>query len=314
MTWSPEDLGPQTGRTFVVTGTNSGLGFETARQLVGRGAHVVFAVRDTDRGEMAAARLTGPGSTSVVELDLADLDQVAGCAKRILDGHDNLTALICNAGVMGGPLLGSAQGFELQMATNHLGHAALVGALWPLLQTSASRVVLLSSNEAKRGQLSPTMTRDELLSPDPYDGKQVYRNSKQANLLFAQELHRRCLESGAAVSVVAVHPGTVSTNLFARQLDRAGKRGLGSASKILTKMLLSSPATGVRGTLRALDETTPSGAFIAPSGFAQIRGLPELAEVYPSAKDPATAARLWKLTDEVLGPLPAFGGALMRGA
>lgn len=189
------------------------------------------------------------------------------------------------------------------MATNHLGHAALVGALWPLLDASASRVVLLSSNEAKRGQLSRRMTRDELLNPDPYDGKQVYRNTKQANLLFAQELYRRCKDSGALVTVVAVHPGTVSTNLFSRQLDRAGRSSLGSVSKILTKVLLSSPATGARGTLRALDESTPSGAFIAPAGFAQLRGLPELAEVYPSSHDPATAARLWELTEQVLGPL-----------
>jgi NAD(P)-dependent dehydrogenase (short-subunit alcohol dehydrogenase family) len=304
MSWHTRDLGEQTGRTFVVTGSNSGIGFETARALVTRGAHVVLAVRDTNKGEKAAAQLAGPGSTSVVELDLADLDQVAGCAKRLLDSHENLSALICNAGVMGGPLLLSPQGFELQMATNHLGHAALIAALWPLLNASASRVVMLSSNEARRGQLSPQTTREQLLNPDPYDGKQVYRNTKQANLLFAQELHRRCEKVGSPARVVAVHPGTVATNLFARQLDRAGRSLLGSVSKILTTVPLSSPATGARGTLRALDESTPSGAFVAPSGFAQLRGLPELAEVYPSGKDPATAARLWALTEQVLGPLP----------
>jgi NAD(P)-dependent dehydrogenase (short-subunit alcohol dehydrogenase family) len=314
MSWHPRYLGEQTGRTFVVTGANSGIGLETARALVERGAHVVLAVRDTARGEEAASQLGSPGSTSVVELDLADLDQVAGCAKRTLDEHENLSGLICNAGVMGGPFLKSAQGFELQMATNHLGHAALIAALWPLLETSSSRIVLLASNEAKRGQLSPKMTGDELLKPEPYDGKQVYRNTKQANLLFAQELHRRCKDSGVAISVVAVHPGTVSTNLFARQLERAGRSSLGSVSKIITKVLLSSPATGARGTLRALDESTPSGEFVAPAGFAQLRGLPVLAQVYPSANDPATAARLWQLTEEVLGPLPALGGALMTGA
>jgi hypothetical protein len=180
MSWHPRDLGQQAGRTFVVTGANSGIGFETSRALVARGAHLVLAVRDTNKGEKAASQLGGPGSTSVVELDLADLDQIAGSAKRILDAHSNLSGLICNAGVMGGPLLRSAQGFELQMATNHLGHAALVSALWPVLRASASRVVLLTSNEAKRGQLSPTMTRDDLLNPDAYDGKQVYRNTKQA--------------------------------------------------------------------------------------------------------------------------------------
>jgi NAD(P)-dependent dehydrogenase (short-subunit alcohol dehydrogenase family) len=205
---------------------------------------------------------------------------------------------------MGGPHLVSPQGFELQMATNHLGHVALIAALWLLLHTSSARVVLLSSNEAKRGQLSPHTTRDQLLNPEPYDGKQVYRNTKQANLLFAQELHRRCEKAGSPVRAVAVHPGAVSTNLFARQLDRADRSVVGPASKIVTTLLLPSPAAGARGTLRAIDESTPSGAFVAPTGFAQLRGLPELVEVYPSGKDPATAARLWAITEQILGPLP----------
>ena len=295
-----------TGRTVVVTGANSGIGFETARDLVGRGAHVVLAVRDMANGEQAAKRIAGPGSTSVVELDLADLDQVAGCAKTLLDHHDNLAALICNAGVMGGPLLLTPQGHERQMATNHLGHAALVAALWPLLHASASRVVVVSSGEARGGRLSPHTTREQLLNPVPYDGKQVYRNTKQANLLFAQELHRRCAKAGSPVTAVAVHPGAVATNLFARQLDRAGHRLLARASTVVTGVLLSSAAAGARSTLRALDPTTPSGAFVAPAGFAQLRGRPELSDVYPSANDPATAARLWELTEQVLGrPLPA---------
>lgn len=123
---------------------------------------------------------------------------------------------------MGGPLLLTPQGFERQMATSHLGHAALVAALWPLLHPSASRVVGVSSGEARGGQLSPQTTREQLLNPAPYDGKQVYRNTKQANLLFAQELHRRCAKTGSPVSAVAVHPGAAGTNLFARQLERAG--------------------------------------------------------------------------------------------
>jgi NAD(P)-dependent dehydrogenase (short-subunit alcohol dehydrogenase family) len=133
MAWHPPRLGQQTGRTFVVTGANSGIGLEVARELVERDAHVVLAVRDTPKGEQAAARVVGPGATSVVELDLSDLDQVPGCAMTLLDRHDNLSALICNAGVMGGPFQLTPQGFERQMATNHLGQAALVAALWPLL-------------------------------------------------------------------------------------------------------------------------------------------------------------------------------------
>jgi NAD(P)-dependent dehydrogenase (short-subunit alcohol dehydrogenase family) len=305
MTWHPRQLGEQTGRTFVVTGANSGIGLEAARDLVGRGAHVVLAVRDTATGEEAAARLVGSGSTSVVELDLSDLDQVAGCATRLLDRHDTLSALICNAGVMGGPFLLTPQGFERQMATNHLGHVALAAALWPLLHASASRVVLVSSTEARGGQLSPQTTREQLLNPDPYDGRQVYRNTKQANLLFAQELHRRCGRAGSPVSAVAVHPGASATNLFARQLERSGRGRLARLSTVATAVLLQSAAAGARPTLRALDHNTPSGAFVGPARFAQLRGPPELLDVYTSAKDRATAARLWELTEQVLGrPLP----------
>jgi NAD(P)-dependent dehydrogenase (short-subunit alcohol dehydrogenase family) len=281
-------------------------GFEAARDLVGRGAHVVLAVRDLTKGENAATLLTGPGSTSVVELDLADLDQVAGCAKRLLDNYDNLSALICNGGVMGGPFLLTPQGFELQMATNHLGHAALIAGMWPLLHSSAARVVLVSSNEGRGGQLSPQTTLEQLLNPSPYDGRQVYRNTKQANLLFAQELHRRCGKAGSPVSAVAVHPGAASTNLFARQLARAGHSLLARVSKVVGTVLLPSAAAGARATLRAVDHNrTPNGAFVGPARFAKLRGPPELLEVYASAKDPGTAARLWELTEQVLGrPLP----------
>jgi protochlorophyllide reductase len=198
-------------------------------------------------------------------------------------------------------LLRSAQGFERQMATNHLGHAALVAALWPLLHASASRVVVVSSGEARGGQLSPQTTTQELLNPSPYDGRQVYRNTKQANLLFAQELHRRCATAGSPVSAVAVHPGAIATNLFARQLERAGRDRLASFSKVVTSALLGSAAAGAQSTLKALEPSTPSGAFVAPAGFAQLRGRPELVDVYASARDPATAARLWDLTEQILG-------------
>jgi NAD(P)-dependent dehydrogenase (short-subunit alcohol dehydrogenase family) len=232
---------------------------------------------------------------------LADLDQVARCAETLLDRHDTLAALICNAGVMGGPLLRTPQGFERQMATNHLGHAALVSALWPLLHASDARVVVVSSTEARGGQLSPQTTREQLLDPARYDGRQVYRNTKQANLLFAQELHRRCRKAGSPVSAVAVHPGASATNLFARQLELAGRGLLAPASKVVTAVLLQSAAAGALSTLRALDHSTPSGAFVGPARFGQHRGRPELLDVYASARDPATSARLWELTESALG-------------
>jgi NAD(P)-dependent dehydrogenase (short-subunit alcohol dehydrogenase family) len=306
-------MGPQTGRTVVVTGANSGIGLEVARALVQRGAHVVLAVRDTGMGNEAAASLAGPGQTSVVELDLADLEHVADRTRRITNQHGHIGALVCNAGVMGGPRLDTPQGFERQMATNHLGHAALIAGLWPVLHINAARAVIVTSSEARGGQLTPSTTQDDLVNPAHYDGKQVYRNTKQANLLFAQELHRRAVAAGSPVSVVAVHPGAAATNLFARQLERAGRHRLATLSTAVTKPLLPSPAAGARSTLRALDPSTPTGAFVAPAHLGGFRGPPVLREVYASASDPATSARLWDLTEQLLGR-PLLPGPAQRPA
>jgi len=191
------------------------------------------------------------------------------------------------------------------MATNHLGHVALVAGLSQLLQAGASRVVLVSSTEARDGLLSPQTTREQFLNPAPYDGRQVYRNTKQANLLFAQELHRRHVTAGSPISAVAAHPGASATNLFARQLDQAGRPRLARVSKLASTALLQSAAAGALSVLRAVDDGTPSGSFVGPARFGQFRGPPELLEVYDSAKSPATATRLWELTEAALGaPLP----------
>jgi NAD(P)-dependent dehydrogenase (short-subunit alcohol dehydrogenase family) len=144
---------------------------------------------ESSRPAPASGNPHSDGTTSVVGLDLVDLDRVAGCPRTLLDRHDELSALICNAGVIGGPR--SAQGFERQMAANHLGHAVLVAELWPLLDASGSRVVLMSSTEARDRKLWARTTRDELVDPVPYDGRQVCRNSKQANLYSLGSFRRR---------------------------------------------------------------------------------------------------------------------------
>lgn len=305
MTWHPRQLAQQTGRTFVITGANSGIGLETARDLVARGAHVVLAVRDVGKGEQARAGLTGPGTASVAELDLADLDSVAAFAKTVEAEHDSLSALVCNAGVMAGPFGLTVQGHERQMGTNHLGHAALVTALWPLLHAGGGRVVLVSSIAARAGRLSATTTREQLVAPAPYVGQQVYSNTKQANLLFAQELHRRAGKAGSPVSAVACHPGVSDTALFTRQLSERGVGFLNPVAKVIMRVTLQPAAAGALPTLRGLDHSTPSGAFVGPAALGQVRGRPELLDVYRSGKDPAAAARLWELTEEILGtPLP----------
>jgi len=300
MTWHPRQLAQQTGRTFVITGANSGIGREAARDLVARGATVVLAVRNPERGAAAAATMTGPGRAVVHELDLADLDSVDLFAKTVTDTFEGLSALVCNAGVMGGPLAFTAQGFERQMGTNHLGHAKLVAGLWPLLHGAGGRVVMVSSIAARAGRLTATTTRDDLVAPSPYSGSAVYSSTKQANLLFAQELHRRAGRAGSPVSAVACHPGVSDTELFVRQLKERGLGVLAPVAKGVMKLALQSASAGALPTLRALDHSTPSGAFVGPAALGQVRGRPELLDVYSSAQDPAVAARLWELTEQVL--------------
>ncbi|MCA1712369.1 MAG: SDR family NAD(P)-dependent oxidoreductase [Actinobacteria bacterium] len=309
--WEARQLAEQTGRTFVITGSNSGVGLEAARDLVGRGGHLVLAVRDLAAGEKARAEIVrgARGSAEVRRLDLADLDSVATFAKELteqLAAEDRqLNALVCNAGVMGGPLLFTSQEFERQMGTNHLGHAALVTALWPALHEAGGRVVVISSIAARGGRLSTATTREDLVRPAVYDTQKVYANTKQANLLFAQELHRRVVAAGSPVSVVAAHPGVSWTNLFPRQLREQGKAWLVPPLRLVHPLVFQSATAGALPTLRALDSSTPSGAFVGPKLLGGWRGRPELLEVFSTGSDPAVAARLCELTEDVLGtPLP----------
>jgi NAD(P)-dependent dehydrogenase (short-subunit alcohol dehydrogenase family) len=310
--WTARQLAEQIGRTFVITGSNSGVGLEAARDLVGRGGHVVLAVRDVAAGERARAAITAPGTTGSAEvrhLDLADLDSVAAFAKGLTEQLETdgrlLNALVCNAGVMGGPLLFTAQGFERQVGTNHLGHVALVSALWPALHSAGGRVVVVSSIAARGGRLSTTSTREDLVAPTPFESQKVYANSKQANLLFAQELHRQAVAAGSPVSAVACHPGVSWTNLFSRQLRDEGKGWLVPALTLVRPLVFQSAAAGAQPTLRALDPSTPSGAFVGPKLLNQMRGRPELLDVFSTGSDPDVAAHLWQLTEDILGtPLP----------
>jgi len=294
--WSTSRLGDLSGRTYVVTGAGSGIGLETARGLAGQGAHVVLAVRDRARGEQAQAKVGG--DSVLADLDLADLESVAAFAQSLPD--EQVSGLVCNAGVMAGPRMFTTDGFERQMGTNLLGHAELVSGLWDRLTTAAGRVVMVSSIAARTGRLSAQSTRDDLVDPQPYSPGQVYANSKQADLLFAQELARRAADAGSPVTAVAAHPGVSATNLLVRMQREHGRGWLTPVIRASSAALMMSAQGGAQPSLRALDPATPNGAFVGPRHLGQSRGAPELLDVYATGSDPAVAARLWSLTEDVL--------------
>jgi NAD(P)-dependent dehydrogenase (short-subunit alcohol dehydrogenase family) len=303
--WGAQDIADMAGKIVVVTGANSGVGLEAARVLAAAGAQVVLACRDAGRAEAARAdiaRGTPSGSASVATLDLADLDSVAAFAAAFGTDHDRIDVLINNAGVMGGLRGYTAQGFERQMGTNHLGHFALTARLWPLLAAApAGRVVVVSSLAARSGKLKPAMTREDLVAPHAYAPNQIYANTKQANLLFAQELHRRAQAAGSPVRSIAVHPGVSSTNLLPRQLTDSGLGWLAPVAQLATPVLLQAPGAGALPTVRAAaDPDVPSGSFVGPRGLGQLRGRPELIDVYKTGKGEMTAARLWELSEQIV--------------
>jgi NAD(P)-dependent dehydrogenase (short-subunit alcohol dehydrogenase family) len=303
MTWSEANVPDLSGRTIVVTGANSGVGLEATKVFARHGAHVVLACRDASKGRAAADDV--PGDSSVVELDLADLDSVEKAAAEILERFPQLDVLVNNAGVMGGPQRRTAQGHELQMGTNHLGHFALTARLWPLLSSRpAARVVVLSSIASRGGKLDASMTRQDLVEPRPYNENRVYANTKQADLLFAVELDRRAKRSGAAVTAVAAHPGVSATNLFPRQLRDRGFGFLAPAAEAVMPLVLMSSYGGGLPTVRAAtDSALTGGELVGPKSLVwwQIRGNPEIVDVFDQGRHEATATRLWELSEEITG-------------
>ena len=301
MRWTTGDLGDCSARRYLVTGANSGIGKEAAKELVRRGATVILACRDRRRGEAAAAGMTGPGTATVEELDLADLQSVRDFAAAVAGGGAPLDGLVANAAVMACPFRLSTDGYELQMATNYLGHALLVSLLWPALD-ARGRVVMVTSIAARGGRLSAATSVDDLVTPVPYNKQGVYCNTKQAALLFAQELHRRARAGGSEVVVVAAHPGVSYSELFPRQLRDNGLGWLVPLLRPGMRAALQSPAAGAAPLLRALaDPALTGGELVGPRHFNQVRGAPDVLPVFRTGADPAVAARLWELTEEVLG-------------
>jgi NAD(P)-dependent dehydrogenase (short-subunit alcohol dehydrogenase family) len=284
--WTTADLPPQTGRTVVVTGANSGLGLATARALATAGAHVVLAVRDTARGAAAAAELDG--DVEVRRLDLADLASVRAFA----DGWTgDLDILINNAGIMMVPAGVTVDGFESQFGTNHLGHFALTNLLLPFV---TDRVVTLSSGLHRSG----TIALDDLnWQRRPYSPQKAYGQSKLANLLFTLELQRRLTMAGSSVRAVAAHPGWAATNLQ----SHSGSRLRDAAMQVGNHLWAVTGEQGALPTLFAATVDIPGGSYVGPDRMMELRGHPTLVGRSAMASDVELARRLWTASAELTG-------------
>jgi len=290
MSWSEADIPDLSHRVAVVTGANSGIGFETARALAAKGARVILACRSRTKGPQAVARIREVVLDADVlfdSLDLASLKSVAMFAKEITTEVDRLDLLINNAGVMMPPLDYTKDGFELQFGINHLGHFALTAHLFPLLQaTPGSRVVNVSSLMHFAGRIQ----FDDLQSMRSYNATLAYAQSKLANLLFTRELARRCEQSSVDVTAAAAHPGSTRTELQRHsELMRTAVRFFAQ----------DAPAGALPTLYAATAEGVRSGDYFGP--MLGVVGSPARAFSSPLAHDAVAARRLWDVSEELTG-------------
>jgi len=291
--WTFESIPDQSGRKAIVTGANSGIGFETARALAARGAEVVLACRSAPKGREAVDRILKElpnASARLEQLDLSDLEDVEAFAARFAEGNERLDLLILNAGVMVPPEGRTKQGFELQFGVNHLGHFALAAALLPLVQrTEGSRVVVVSSTAA----FGAAIDFDDLsFAKRGYNPWRAYGQSKLANQLFARELQRRLRAAGSSVLVTAAHPGWTRTDL-----QRTSR-----VASFLNPFVGMKPPQGALPTLRAATDPTATDAdYYGPDGWLQMRGYPVRIDMVKRSRDASVAKRLWEVSEELTG-------------
>jgi NAD(P)-dependent dehydrogenase (short-subunit alcohol dehydrogenase family) len=306
--WKAADIPSLAGKRILITGANSGIGYHAALKLARKGAHVMLACRDRQRGEDALGRLDADSPSAHTELaifDLASLASVRDFAEQELARQRPIHILINNAGVMAPPKrLQTADGFELQFGTNVLGHFALTALLMPALQLAAEsgdtpRVVTIASIAHKRGQLN----FDDLQCTKTYAPMRAYQQSKLADLMFALELDRRLRVAQSRVMSVAAHPGVANTNLFQSgeysAFEKTARNLLGHAIGIL----FNSDAEGALPTLYAATASTAqAGGYYGPQGLQEMRGDGVgRAKIAPQALDATAAARLWQISEELTG-------------
>ena len=301
-TWGTQDIGDLTGRVALVTGANSGVGYESTKALAGHGAHVILACRDNEKARRARDKLESEldrSSLELVHLDLANLASVHRTADAVLREHARLDILVNNAGVMGAPYRLTDDGFELQMATNHLGHFALTGLLLDrIVTTERSRIVTVSSHVHRTGRLR----LDDVAGTSSRHTWVSYGTSKLANLLFTAELSRRLEAAGLSTLAVAAHPGWARSNLAvngAALSDSRLRRKLGRAAGAT---LGQSAAAGALPILcAATSSSVRSGEYIGPAHLFGLYGPPRIARASRRARDRDAMAGLWRASEELTG-------------
>ena len=294
--WTPEALGDLSGKIFLITGGNSGIGLEGAKILAAKDADVVIACRNETKGRAALAKLVnvGEGRCELLTLDLADSASIRAAAKEAGERFGAIYGLINNAGVMQTPKQKTKDGFEMQLGTNHLGHFLWTVLMIGQVDPAEGRVVTVSSIAHKFGRID----FDDLMMERGYDASRSYTRSKLANLLFAQELHRRLEAAGSKIKSIACHPGYSDTSLQFK-----GPTGLFKAMYSVTnKVLAQSAKLGAYPTaLAAADERAVSGGYYGPTGPFDARGPVGDAIIEKRAQSEATARRLWEVSEELVG-------------
>lgn len=296
--WNADKIGDLSGKKVIVTGGSSGIGFETASHLAFHGADVTLAVRNLEKGREAASRIGSvkdAGRVTAMELDLADLSSVKGFTDQVMNDFERLDILVNNAGVMMPPFKKTADGFELQMGTNHFGHFALTAQLMPLLLgTPLSRVVTVSSIASRKAKID----FGNLDGLKGYNAFRFYRQSKLSNLLFALELQNRLDHNGHSTISLACHPGIAATNVISR--------GSGKEAPLLIRRLMRIVAqTSYRGALpllfAAIAPDLRGGEYIAPDGYRNHKGYPVLSDEGARLFDKQAAIKLWEISEKLTG-------------
>ncbi|MEN0053222.1 MAG: oxidoreductase [Mucilaginibacter sp.] len=294
--WTKDNMTDQTGKTAIVTGGNTGIGYETVKALYEQGAHVVLACRDLEKGRVAANKIEQAGGTGKIEvalLDLASLASVKAFADDFIQKHAELHLLINNAGIMIPPAGFTAEGYESQFGVNYLAHFALTGYLYPLIKkTKDARIVTVTSMGYRHGSIE----FDNLKSEKSYDAFREYCQSKLANLLFTLELQRRIVAKEDAVLSVAAHPGITKTDLSRHMSEEVFNDAVERWGPLMETEQGALPSL-----YAAVAEDVKGGEFYGPDGEDWLRGYPTVTPILENALDEAVAKKLWEMAEAATG-------------